>query len=73
MVIQEAINFEKNLYQLINTCGLPVDTAFYVFKSVYLDFQHTLEEYAKKDKDNYTVEEQTLFMDKDQIISSREE
>lgn len=42
MVIKESIHFEQNLYNLINNCGLPVDTAFYILKSVYLDFEKTL-------------------------------
>lgn len=42
MVIKESIQFEQNLYNLINNCGLPVDTAFYILKSVYLDFEKTL-------------------------------
>ena len=66
MNIQEALNFEQNLYQLINTCGLPVDTAFYIFKSVYLDFQNTVYEYAKKDTNSgYSVEEQVIGVNED--------
>ena len=49
MNIKETLLFEENLYNLINTCGLPVSTAFYVLKSVYLDFQKTLYECAKKE------------------------
>lgn len=49
MNIQLALQFENNLYKLINECGLPIDTAFYVLKSVYLDFQNTLSNYANKD------------------------
>ncbi len=61
MNIKEAIQFEQNLYNLINTCGLPVDTAFYILKSVYLDFQRTLLEYSEKtDKEGYSIEEQTF-------------
>lgn len=63
MVIKDALQFEKNLYNLINSCGLPLDTAYYILKSVYLDFQQTVYEYAKKDKDNYTVEEQVIMLD----------
>ena len=49
MNIKETLAFENNLYNLINTCGLPLDTAFYVLKSVYLDFQKTLYECAGKE------------------------
>lgn len=64
MDIRKTLEFEENLYKLINSCGLPVDTAFYVLKSVYLDFKHTLEEYAKKENGNgITTEEQTIYID----------
>lgn len=66
MVIKDALQFEKNLYNLINSCGLPLDTAYYILKSVYLDFQQTVYEYAEKDKDNYVVEEQTIMLDENQ-------
>lgn len=49
MTIKETIQFEQNLYKLINTCGLPMYAAFYVFKSVYLDFEKTLYQYADKE------------------------
>ena len=42
MVIKDSIKFEQDLYNLINNCGLSVDTAFYILKSVYLDFEKTL-------------------------------
>ena len=58
MIIKETLKFEQNLYNLINTCGLPVDTAFFVLKSVYLDFQKTLYEYAEKEQGGITTEEQ---------------
>lgn len=57
MNIKETIQFENNLYNLINACGLPVDTAFYVLKSVYLDFQKTLYECAQNEGETYTQEE----------------
>jgi len=63
MTIKETLKFEQNLYNLINTCGLPVDTAFFVLKSVYLDFQKTLYEYAEKAQGGYSVEEQDLSLD----------
>lgn len=64
MDIRKTLEFEENLYKFINSCGLPVDTAFYVLKSVYLDFKHTLEEYAKKENSNgITTEEQTIYID----------
>ena len=59
MFINDAIQFEKNLYALINSCGLPVDTAFFVLKSVYLDFQNTLNEYAKTENDEKITEKTT--------------
>ena len=49
MNIKETLAFESNLYNLINSCGLPLDTAFFVLKSVYLDFQKTLYECAEKE------------------------
>lgn len=60
MNIQEAIDFEQNLYDLINSCGLPVETAFYVLKSVYLDFQHTIIDYAKKGDTGMHTEQQVF-------------
>ena len=63
MNIKETIQFENNLYELINTCGLPVDTAFYVLKSVYLDFQKTLYECANNESETYTTEKQVYKLD----------
>jgi hypothetical protein len=64
MTIKEALQFERNLYNLINTCGLPVDTAFYILKSVYLDFQKTLLECADQEPDDpITTEEHIYNMD----------
>lgn len=63
MVIKETLKFENDLYNLINSCGLPVDTAFYVLKSVYLDFQKTLYECAKSEGETYTQEEQVYELD----------
>ncbi len=63
MVIKETLQFEKNLYDLINNCGLPVDTAFYVLKSVYLDFQKTLLECAENEGETYTQEQEVYKLD----------
>lgn len=63
MTIQESLKFEQNLYNLINTCGLPVDTAYYILKSVYYDFQKTIYEYAEKKQGGYVTEEQILKVD----------
>lgn len=59
MNIKETLKFENDLYNLINNCGLPVDTAFYVLKTVYLDFQKTLLECANNEGETYTQEEKT--------------
>ena len=59
MNIKETIKFENDLYNLINNCGLPVSTAFYVLKAVYLDFQKTLLECANNEGETYTKEEKT--------------
>ncbi len=56
MIIKESIKFERNLYDLINNCGLPVDTAFYILKSVYLDFQNTLNNCAKSENEGFSQE-----------------
>ena len=60
MNIQEALDFEQNLYNLINSCGLPIETAFYILKSVYLDFQRTITTYAEKGDTGLHTEEQTF-------------
>lgn len=65
MIIKETIKFENDLYNLINSCGLPVDTAFYVLKSVYLDFQKTLYECANNEGETYTKEEVVYELDKE--------
>lgn len=57
MNIKETLRFENDLYNLINSCGLPVSTAFYVLKSVYLDFQKTFYECAQNEGETYTQEE----------------
>lgn len=61
MLINNAIQFEQKLYDLINTCGLPVDTAFFILKSVYLDFQNTLLEYARTEEDEIAHEKETIL------------
>ena len=58
MPAKKAIEFETNLYNLINSCGLPVDTAFYVLKSVYIDFQRTLENMKEKEAEEETTKVQ---------------
>lgn len=60
MVIKESLKFESDLYNLINSCGLPVDTAFYILKSVYLDFKNTVYEYAQKGDDGVVEEEKII-------------
>ena len=62
MFINNAIQLEQKLYDLINTCGLPVDTAFFILKSVYLDFQNTLWEYARTEN-NETVNDKETTLD----------
>ena len=66
MNIKETIQFENNLYKLINGCGLPVDTAFYVLKSVYLDFQKTLYECAQNEGETYTQEEEVYKLNNEE-------
>ncbi len=63
MNIKETIKFENDLYNLINNCGLPVSTAFYVLKSVYLDFQKTLYECVNNEGETYTQEEKVYELD----------
>jgi len=66
MNIKETIKFENDLYNLINNCGLPVSTAFYVLKSVYLDFQKTLYECAQNESETYTQEEKVYGLNKEE-------
>lgn len=73
MNIKETLQFENNLYDLINTCGLPVDTAFYVLKSVYLDFQKTLYECANNEGETYTKKEQVYELDNEKKENEDEE
>ena len=61
MTIKESLQFEKNLYNLINTCGLPVDTAFYILKSVYLDFEKTVYDCAQQEPENPVTSEQKVY------------
>lgn len=63
MSIKEAKQFEQNLYNLINNCGLPVDTAFYIFKSVYLDFEHTVNLCARNEGQTVTQEVLNISVD----------
>ncbi len=59
MSIKESLQFEQQLYDLINNCGLPVSTAFYILKAVYLDFEKTLLKCADSEGETYTQEEKT--------------
>jgi len=65
MIIQTSLKFEKDLYDLINNCGLPIDTAFYILKSVYLDFQQTLMDCAKTEGETFSEEEIKYNLDPD--------
>ena len=71
MKFKKSIQFEQNLYNLINTCGLSVDTAFYILKSVYLDFQKTLYECAKNEQ-NSKEEEKINYEISDEEIKNIE-
>lgn len=75
MTIKETLKFESDLYKLINSCGLPLDTAFYVLKSVYLDFQKTVYEYANKETSEPVTQEQIDYNLQKEIkeISSNEQ
>ena len=73
MNIKETLQFENNLYELINTCGLPVDTAFYVLKSVYLDFQKTLYECVNNEGETYTQEEKVYELNNEEKEITNEE
>ena len=66
MNIKETLKFENDLYNLINSCGLPVSTAFYVLKSVYLDFQKTLYECAQNEGETYTQEEKVYQLNNEE-------
>lgn len=67
MTIKESMKFEQDLYDLINNCGLSVDTAFYILKSVYLDFQKTLLDCAKTEQDDPVTHETVNYkMDPEQ-------
>ena len=69
MNIQLAMQFENKLYELINNCGLSVDTAFYVFKSVYLDFQNTLLNCADKDTE-YSENQEIIKVNNKEIMEN---
>ena len=56
MTIKESLQFERNLYNLINSCGLPMYTAYYVLKSVFLDFERTMYEYANTEGEGFVTE-----------------
>ena len=73
MNIKETIKFENDLYNLINNCGLPVSTAFYVLKSVYLDFQKTLYECAQNEGETYTQEERVYELNNEEKEITNEE
>lgn len=49
-MIKKALQFEKNLYDLINSCGLPVETAYYILKTVILTFEQQLSVLPEDDK-----------------------
>lgn len=70
MNIKESIQFEKNLYNLINTCGLPVSTAFYILKSVYLDFENTLYKCAENEPETFSTEELNIPVEQEKISAT---
>lgn len=72
MGIKESLQFERQLYNLINSCGLSVDTAFYILKTVYLDFEKTLLECAKNEGENITQEEEVFKMDDKELEELKE-
>lgn len=67
MGIKESLQFEQKLYDLINSCGLPVDTAFYILKTVYLDFEKTLLECAKNEGETVTQEQEIFKVNNEEL------
>ena len=51
--IKKALAFEQSLYQLINNSGLSVDVAYFVLKSVYMDFQKTVYNIASSPEEKH--------------------
>ena len=57
MNIEEALAFEQKIYNDINNCGLPVDMAYYILKSIFFDLQKTLYQCASQKTEEKTEEQ----------------
>ena len=55
-----AKKFEIELYELINNCGLPISTAYYIVKSTYLDLEKNFENYLKENSKDESEETQKI-------------
>ena len=42
-MIKEALQFEDNLYKLINSSGVNAETAYFILKSVLFDLDNSYE------------------------------
>ena len=46
-MIKEALQFEDNLYKLINSSGVNAETAYFILKSVLFDLEKSLSKYME--------------------------
>lgn len=44
--------FKEKLYDNINSCGLTIGAAFFIFKDVYKDLENIYKEQIEKEKEN---------------------
>ncbi len=65
--IKSAIQFEQDLYNLINHSGLQLETAFYILKSVYIDFQNTLNDCLKTEGEYQEHNESIQTVNEDEL------
>ncbi len=46
-MIKEALQFEDDLYELINNSGVNAETAYFILKSVLFDLEKSLSKYME--------------------------
>lgn len=60
MFVKQALNFENQLYNLINNCGLTIDEAYYIVSKASLELKISmLETIRREDQEEDEKETQT--------------
>ena len=65
--------FQQNLYKLINTCGLPVGTAYFILKDATAELEKTFNECAYKESQQDLNKTETQTIEFPQTVQEQKE